>query len=55
MYLYNILLINHMLIIYFVAVYNYTVGHVYMNEVNKAYASVQDLSTPSDTSTWMKW
>jgi hypothetical protein len=23
--------------------------------VNKAYASVQDLSTPSDTSTWMKW
>jgi hypothetical protein len=51
MYLYNILLINHMLIIYFVAVYNYTVGHVYMNEVNKAYASVQGLSTPSDTST----
>ena len=26
-----------------------------MNEVNKAYASVQDLSTPSDTSKWKEW
>jgi hypothetical protein len=26
-----------------------------MNEVNKADDSVQDLSTPSDTSKWMKW
>ena len=26
-----------------------------MNEVNKAYASVQDLSTLSDTPKWMKW
>ena len=26
-----------------------------MNEVSKADGSVQDLSTPSDTSKWMKW
>ena len=28
----------------------YTVNHIYMNEVNKADDSVQDLSTPLDTS-----
>jgi hypothetical protein len=31
--------------------FTYIVGHIYMNEVNKAYTSVHDLSTPSDTST----